>query len=268
MHQALLSGTFQQAEAACDICLATLLDCVSPATCFSLLTLGDSFNCGRLVSAAKQCALNNFEEAISQDRHGLKLLPESLLIDVATSDDMVVTSEINVFRGLSAWVEASLSTRLDRFADLMVRCLRFSQMGMEQLTEILDGNALVAQDSKALEVGAHAVIQHHMGIEPETVMFGRAINLAARKWKQPRQQEDEEEIRNELSRKVELLFLPEQLQKWEMRLYSSSNSGGSEKGSVGVEVSLAEERILSPSKLIQVEIDATVQGLPTQRALF
>lgn len=175
-----LSGTFEEAEFAKNLCVASLLDCISTTTCFSLLTLAESVKCAQLYRAAEQYSLQHFEEAIDRDVAGLKLLNEQQITHLLQSDSLALSSEYQAFIGLSAWVEADLSERLPRLADLMRDCIRFTHLTMAELTQILDHSQLVALDSRALELGAQAVIQYYMASDMLSSMKGVGFNSEAR----------------------------------------------------------------------------------------
>jgi BTB And C-terminal Kelch len=175
-----LSGTYEEAEFAKDLCVASLLDCISTSTCFSLLTLAESVKCSPLYEAAERYSLQHFEEAIDKDVAGLKLLNEQQITRLLTSDDLVLSSEYQAFIGLSAWVEADLPERLSRLADLMRDCIRFNHLTMAELTQVLDHSQLVALDPRALELGAQAVIQYYMASDMFASMNGIGFNRKPR----------------------------------------------------------------------------------------
>ncbi len=170
-----MSGTYEEAELAKKLCVASLLDCITTSTCFSLLTLAESAHCEPLYHAAEQYSLQHFEEAIDKDVGGLKLLNEEQIIRILTSDSLVLTSEYQVFIGLSAWVEADLPERLDRLADLLSACVRFTTLTMAELTQVLDHSQLVASNLKALELCAQAVIQYYMASDMLSSMNGAGL---------------------------------------------------------------------------------------------
>lgn len=137
-------------------------------------------NCALLYQAAEQYSLKHFEEAIDKDVAGLKLLSEQQITRLLQSDSLALSSEYQAFIGLSAWVEADLPERSPRLADLMRDCVRFTYLTMAELTQILDHSQLVALDSRALELGAQAVIQYYMASDMFSSMNGVGFNRKPR----------------------------------------------------------------------------------------
>lgn len=176
----IVSGTYEEAEFAKDLCVASLLDCISTSTCFSLMTLAESVKCAPLYRAAEDYSLQHFEEAIDKNVAGLKLLNEQQITRLLQSDSLSLSSEYQAFIGLSAWVEADLPERLSRLADLMRDCIRFTHLTMAELTQILDHSQLVALDPRALELGAQAVIQYYMASDMFSSMNGLGFNRKPR----------------------------------------------------------------------------------------
>ncbi len=180
LADSVLSGTYEEAEFAKDLCIASLCDSITTSTCFSLLSLAESVHCIPLYRASLRYSLQHFQEAIDKDVTGLKLLNEQQITHLLQSDSLALSSEYQVFIGLSAWVEADLSERLSRLADLMRDCIRFTHLTMAELTQILDHSQLVALDHRALELGAQAVIQYYMASDMFSSMNGVGLNRKPR----------------------------------------------------------------------------------------
>lgn len=160
----LISGTYSQARLAARLCIAILVDAVEPSSCFTLLASADTCGCSILLKKATKCALDNFVAAMDANYEGFIELSERQLTSLLMDDALIVSSELDVFKAISQWIEADLLERQCRFSDLMAYgCLRFSELTIAEIGWILDESALVATDRRAMQLGAYALIQHHMG---------------------------------------------------------------------------------------------------------
>jgi len=157
-------GTYSQACLAAQLCVAVLIEAVSSSNCFSLLLAAENSNCLKLKEIATRCISSKFTEAVTSNFESFALLNEAQLLSILTSNQLVLDSEIEVFNALSWWTEAALPERFHRFGHLMATCLRFEELSLEELTQILDESELVASDNFATQLGARAVIQRHMGV--------------------------------------------------------------------------------------------------------
>lgn len=172
-------GTYSQACLTAQLCIAILIEAVSSTNCFSLLLASEETNCLKLKETATRCIFSQFTEAVTSNFESFAMLTEAQLLSILTSSQLVLDSEIEVFNALSWWTEAALPERFHRFGFLMASCLRFEELSLEELTQILDESELVANDSCAMQLGARAVIQRHMGVSLD-IMPGNSKFLQPR----------------------------------------------------------------------------------------
>ena len=183
-HQA-LQGSLHQARVSRDLCIATLIDSVTPETCLSLMALAASTGCAPLLRRCEACATRHFSAALLADMDGLVALPETQLLALLSSDELRVGDELDVFTALNAWIEHDLPQRLPSFVDLFTKTLRFGQLTLDALIFLVEKSPLVALEMRALKLAAHALIQYYIGAAADgglgrgTVNRPRACQLKA-----------------------------------------------------------------------------------------
>jgi hypothetical protein len=139
--------------------LSSLHRFVSDATCFRVMLAARGAGCDSIARRAANHALQNFSQASVQDVSGLRALtiqdltqfvqvgalprPRHPCHGFSTElhdsrfryivsrqcDSLKVSSELDVFRALEAWVGADLETRKVHFAELLRTCLASGDSG-------------------------------------------------------------------------------------------------------------------------------------------
>lgn len=279
----LLCGTYEQAQLAMRLCVAALVDTVSPQNCFSLLALADSCACTRLYCAAGQCALANFTKAIHEDAAGFGRLNEEQMQRILTSDVLVVQSEYDVFLGLSTWIEYDLQDRQGTFARNLALCIRWKHMTMADI-ERCDQTELLGQDKEAICLLANAVIQFHMGWEDDNQWMELSTNPNPRGAQLPPSpppmlaavlQASMGEIAPPSDAQLVDVMSQERVEPATKSPTSTAAkklrpSSAVPEDPITSAARIAQDRVLSPSSMQNVPLTTTqIAGeLPTRRALF
>lgn len=84
-------STLHKATLAANVCIAALVDAITPENCISLFSLARSCGCETLLEGAKQVTLQNFSTASVEDYEGLVALNEEELLELLSSDELNVS---------------------------------------------------------------------------------------------------------------------------------------------------------------------------------
>jgi hypothetical protein len=160
------AGTSSQARRAFRLCLAALIDSVSPRNALSIFSLASTAACCPLATVAARATLSSFSEVSVQDYPGLVHFTEADLLALLSSDDLTVESEVFVFNALVAWVEYDLADRLTGFVGKLATTVRLGQMSIQELA-FLDSHPLVSGDRLAVALVANAYLCKLMNIPYE-----------------------------------------------------------------------------------------------------
>ncbi|GAB4823552.1 hypothetical protein N2152v2_010598 [Parachlorella kessleri] len=172
LMQAVLCGTLAQARRVLQLCVAALQDSLAPHNCLTIYSVAASCRCAPLEAAAASYAVRNFAAASQLDYSGLTGLSSASLMGFLRSDELQVSSELEVFAALVAWVERDPERRLHGFARRLAAAVRLSLLTLQDF-EYVDSHPLVHKDTMALQVVAHAYLSKVTG-SPYDTPFGLA----------------------------------------------------------------------------------------------
>lgn len=161
--RAVLKGTSAQARRSYRLCLAALLDAISPSNALSLYSLALTAGCEYLAIAAAKYTLKMFPMVASFDYCGLVRLEEEDLTALLNSDDLRTDNEVVVFNAFVTWVEYDLPNRIPGFAHRLSSLVRLGQMTPNELA-FLDSHPLVSGDRIAVALVANAYLCKLMGV--------------------------------------------------------------------------------------------------------
>lgn len=174
------AGTSSQAKRAFRLCLAALIDSISPNNALSIFNLASTAACCPLATVAATTALASFSEVSVQDYPGLVHLTESDLLALLSSNDLRVESEVFVFNALIDWVEYDLADRLAGFVGKLATTVRLGQMSIQELA-FLDSHPLVSGDRLAVALVANAYLCKLMNIMYENPFGMKGVAVGHRR---------------------------------------------------------------------------------------
>ncbi|XP_050787918.1 kelch-like protein 6 [Gopherus flavomarginatus] len=117
-----------------EICSRFLLEQVSLENCLVLYELGYAHGEQALLRVAMRQISLNFRHLSLEDKSFLHLKP-STLISIISSDSLVVSSEIVVYRAVRRWMKFQTSNRRP-FLSKIMRHVRFPLLTQEELQEV------------------------------------------------------------------------------------------------------------------------------------
>uniref|UniRef100_A0A452IAT4 BTB domain-containing protein n=1 Tax=Gopherus agassizii TaxID=38772 RepID=A0A452IAT4_9SAUR len=117
-----------------EICSSFLLEQVSLENCLVLYELGYAHGEQALLRVAMRQISLNFRHLSLEDKSFLHLKP-STLISIISSDSLVVSSEIVVYRAVRRWMKFQTSNRRP-FLSKIMRHVRFPLLTQEELREV------------------------------------------------------------------------------------------------------------------------------------
>ncbi|KXZ55684.1 hypothetical protein GPECTOR_2g1234 [Gonium pectorale] len=168
--ESLAASTVGRVLAARQLCLAALEASLSPANCFTIYRFAEAVCIAPLCQASERLCLSCMpkgepEAAAEMDEQGFTELRPEQLQHLLQSEGLQVSSEMEVFRAISAWVGARPQERAPVMGELVRACMRLGAMDLRQL-EALDQEPQVVASSDVTRVVAQAYVMRIMGCVP------------------------------------------------------------------------------------------------------
>jgi len=111
-----------------------LKESIDTTNCLALESLASQFGCESLQEAAKAFTLGNFASVVKTD--DFKTLNFEKVKQLVSHDEIIVSTEEEVYEGVISWVKHDILSRECLFPELL-RCLRLFSMSKSSLREIL-----------------------------------------------------------------------------------------------------------------------------------
>lgn len=151
-------------EGLSDVVIEFMQEHLNLNNCFSILSLADGHSFQALKSACTRFISANFVQACGSP--AFLCLEKTLLEEVISKDDLVVTNEKDVFNAVVRWISYDLENRACHFKDLFA-CIHLVGMSRDVLLSVVAGETLVQENATCFSLVQEAL---------QTVGLGREIS--------------------------------------------------------------------------------------------
>ena len=132
--------------------------------CWGIRALSNSYNCTDLFNRAQMFVNENFIEAVKVDE--FYLLPVQELAELLSDDEIVVSSEDEVFDALISWISHDQESRRSHFPSLLEK-VRLPQLSMKFLEEVVMSHQFVVESTLASQLVGEARKQKYSNYDEE-----------------------------------------------------------------------------------------------------
>lgn len=123
---------------------------INKSNCIRTWLFAESHNCTELIDASLKYIECNFLDIV-RGKEFLDLDQQEVVFDIASREDLAVTSEEQVYEAVLAWIQNQFEKR-KKYALEVLKSVRFSNMSKDYLMYIVDHEPLIKEDPDLLQL--------------------------------------------------------------------------------------------------------------------